>query len=622
MLIVVAALVVVGVSCQGSGPGPTEPSAARPDRPQSEEWLDPNASGNLDEPRPPQWQDHPELITEPGVVALVGDTRITRDEFFEELEKRHRSQALDVLIDDAIIALESERVGLELTEAEIRDYAEKMEKMRIESMTETINRDYRGRKTLEEYLRETRGIGVDEFKKQNIEKALKTGIAEKQRRIELLVAYEKIVSARVKISHIQVNTEEKALEIIRRLNAGGNFGKIAQEESEDPYSRTLGGALDAFHKGDEEFRRDLQGLGPKFLEAVFAAKIGLMEKPLKSGRDAWHVVMVLENQPARNKPLAEVRAEVEKEIGDGLDERDGFYWRQRMRRRYKIEEKKEGDVAVIVGPRKITVSELHARLNSLFGREAIQRMITARIVALESARIGLKNTDDEIRRMARRITDDRILQLRQLLTYEFPVQFGRTFTLEDYVRQEMGKPLADHIKDSTEELINSGQAKEELTLAKLVAHYLLTTERVTIQQAVFDSEYAARETWFKLRRGADFAKIARRHNPESLAMAEGVLPSFSREEYCHRPDLLAAGKNIIGVAFATGRGRFSGVFRCKDGWRIIKVLERQKARDLNYPALRERIRDEVFQGRQWMLYVPIWTRIKARSTNVAIKLPS
>jgi hypothetical protein len=103
--------------------------------------------------------------------------------------------------------------------------------------------------------------------------------------------------------------------------------------------------------------------------------------------------------------------------------------------------------------------------------------------------------------------------------------------------------------------------------------------------------------------------------------SEGAIPSFSREEYTHRPDLMAAGGNILLVAFNQPAGRFSGVFQCKDGWRIIKVLSHTTASDLAYPALRDRISEDVFEKGEWMLYVPTWTRIKARATEVGIRLP-
>jgi len=616
-------LACLAASCAGKG-GPNAPAAGTPTgtaQSPKEEWRDPNAYQDLTEPPVPEWKDNSERITDPGVVALVGDDKITADEYYAALEKDYRADGVEVLVDDFVIALESARVGLNITPEEVRAYAEKMENMRVESMTEDLNRAYYGQKTMEEYIRETRGISLEEFKAQNIKQALDTGVAEKRMRIERLVAYDIYTSARARIKHIQVNSEDKAREIIKRIQDGADFAKLVEEESEDMDTRAQKGLINPFHKGDESFRKDLERLGPEFLDKVLSAPIGLMPEPLKSASGSWHVIMVLETQPARDVKYADCKAEIEKIAETGIDEGDGIYWRERKRRQYKAEIKTEGDVCAVVGDKQITVKDLRAKLNTLFGRDVVQRLITKRIMASESARIGLANTDDEIRAMAAQMTDDRLTELKQMLAYQYPMSGDPDTMLKSYIKGRTGQTLEEHTKQSIENLIKSDDAATNLTLSKLVMHYLLTTERVTIQQAVFDNEYAAKDAWTKLMQGADFAKLARtnnRENPED----EGVLPSFSRAEYNMRPDLQVAGKNIVKVAFATKKGRFSGVFQCRDGWHIIRVLDYQPASDLTYSALKDRVRDENAKSRQWMMYVPLWARTKAMEKGVAIKLPA
>jgi parvulin-like peptidyl-prolyl isomerase len=590
---------------------------------QKDEWRDPNADLDLTEPPPTEWNDHPERITEPGLVALVGNEKITTDEFYAELEKDYRTDGTDVLVDDTIIALESDRIGFKPSPEDIRAYAEKMETLRLESMTETLNREYQGRKTLEEYFKETRGISIEEFKAKNIKQALDSGAAEKQMRIETLIAYEIYTSARVRIRHIRVKTEEKAKDLIKRLDGGAEFKRLVDEESEDLESRADGGAIYPFHKGDEAFRKELQTLGTELLDKVFAAPLGLMPAPLKSADGFYHVVVVLETQQARNTKYADCKAEVQKVIEKGFNQGDGIYWRERKRHQYKVEVKSEGDICATVGDKQITAKELRAKLTSLFGQEMAQRLIAKRMMAAEAARIGMTNTDDEIRTMAGQITEDRLLRVKQMLAYQYPMRQDIDTMLADYIRKETGKSIEDHRKQAVDDLIKNGKAQENLTLAKLVVHYLLTTERVTVQEARFDDESRAKAAWYNLQQGADFDKLARslgaRNDDEE---EESVIPSFSREEYDLRDDLRAAGKNLVKVAFATPTGRFSGVFQCKDCWRIIRVKDHQAASDLTYAARKEQIRDEIAKSRQWMMYVPLWARVKAVAKNVAIKLPA
>ncbi|MBI2148332.1 peptidylprolyl isomerase [Candidatus Woesearchaeota archaeon] len=52
----------------------------------------------------------------------------------------------------------------------------------------------------------------------------------------------------VKVSHILVGSQEKANELLNKINTGYNFEKIAQEESKCP-SRKKGGDLGWFGRG-------------------------------------------------------------------------------------------------------------------------------------------------------------------------------------------------------------------------------------------------------------------------------------------------------------------------------------------------------------------------------------
>jgi parvulin-like peptidyl-prolyl isomerase len=604
-------------SCNaGQPPGTSGEGNPAVEQKAGEEWRDPNADEDLSEPPPAEWDDHSERVTEPGVVALVGDEKISLDEYYSELDKTVRLAGTNALIDEAILALESDRVGLKLTPEDVRAYAEKMENLYIESMMDYVNAEYYGRKTVEEYARETSGMGVEELKARDIKAALESGAAEKRMRIEMLVAYEIYTSARVRIRHIQVNSEDKARDIIRKLQSGVEFGRLVDEESEDKDTRATAGAIYPFHKGDEVFRDDLKRLGPEFLDRVFSAGMGLMAEPVKSAR-GWHAVMALETQGAREVKLADCRPEVQKIIDAGLNEGDGFYWRERKRAQYKVEIKQQGDVRAVVGDRKITANELRAKSNALFGHDMVLSMIRKRMMAGEAARLGVSNTDDEISAMAAQMADDRIDEEKRSLASRYPMQDDMDALLADYV----GMPLEDYKKSIVDAVMTSGEALESLTLSKLVMHYLLTTERVTIQQAVFEDQDSAREAWHKLQQGADFTKLLRA-GPGGEQGYDGMLPSFSRDEYEMRPYLIAAGKNIVKVAFATKKGRFSGVFPCGDGWRIVKAIDYQPASDLTYSSLKERIRDENSRSRRWMAYASLWARIKARQMGVAIKLPA
>jgi len=87
------------------------------------------------------------------------------------------------------------------------------------------------------------------------------------------------VSAR----HILVASEQKAREILAALARGGDFAKLAAENSLDPSGKDNGGDLGFFKKGD---------MVPEFSEVAFSLKDGqTADKPVQS-QFGWHVIRV------------------------------------------------------------------------------------------------------------------------------------------------------------------------------------------------------------------------------------------------------------------------------------------------------------------------------------------
>jgi peptidyl-prolyl cis-trans isomerase C len=92
--------------------------------------------------------------------------------------------------------------------------------------------------------------------------------------------------------HVLVDTEDKAKEVITKLNEGGDFATIAKETSQDATAQN-GGELGFFAKGD---------VVPEFAEAAFATSIGeYTKKPVKT-QFGYHVIKI---EGERKRPPAD-----------------------------------------------------------------------------------------------------------------------------------------------------------------------------------------------------------------------------------------------------------------------------------------------------------------------------
>lgn len=134
------------------------------------------------------------------------------------------------------------------------------------------------------------------------DKALMNGLYEKigrdastdaeLRRVYDEVAGQQKAETEAKARHILVASEEEAKGVLRRLKAGEDFAKVADEVSKDPGSK--GGDLGWF---------SADRMVPEFSTAAFKLEKGQISDPVKS-QFGWHVIK-LEDKRAKSFPAFE-----------------------------------------------------------------------------------------------------------------------------------------------------------------------------------------------------------------------------------------------------------------------------------------------------------------------------
>lgn len=123
---------------------------------------------------------------------------------------------------------------------------------------------------------------------------------------------EYVTPLRLRVSHILVDTQEQAKEILQKLKEGADFAQLAKQYSKDP-SKERGGDIGYFSRGQ---------LIPEFEDACFGLEVGEISDVVKT-QFGYHIIKLTERIESRARELSEVTKDIEKDL-KGQAEREGF----------------------------------------------------------------------------------------------------------------------------------------------------------------------------------------------------------------------------------------------------------------------------------------------------------
>lgn len=113
----------------------------------------------------------------------------------------------------------------------------------------------------------------------------------------------------VKARHILVDSEDKAKDLIKKLEGGAKFEELANANTTDPSGKDSGGDLGWFARDQ---------MVPEFADAAFKLEKGKFTTAPVKTQFGWHVILVEDKRTLPQPTLDEVKPQLEEQLSQAL----------------------------------------------------------------------------------------------------------------------------------------------------------------------------------------------------------------------------------------------------------------------------------------------------------------
>ena len=275
---------------------------------------------------------------EAGLAAIVNGTKITRqalaqatDNLRKQYENYYRqfgqdtstlfvgahgallnleleAQALQNLIQEAILAQQAKKLHISVSKREIEDAYNKQYNDILQRYNLTEDQlasilQAQGQ-TLEGFKAQLRDSAARQLRNEKLREKVVGQIDPTDD--ELQAYFEKNIAKydqpeQIRASHILVKDEETAKEVLEKLKSGADFAELAKEYSQDPGTKDKGGDLGWFSRGR---------MVKEFEDAAFALKnVGDISDIVKTSY-GYHIIKLTGRKPHHTPTLDEVKDQV------------------------------------------------------------------------------------------------------------------------------------------------------------------------------------------------------------------------------------------------------------------------------------------------------------------------
>jgi peptidyl-prolyl cis-trans isomerase C len=426
-------------------------------------------------------------------------------------------------------------------------------------------------------------------------------------RILLNVLYQKEIADKVKVTeadmrkeyqmmqqevhakHILVETKEEADEIYDQLKDGADFETLAKEKSIDPSVQQNGGDLGFFRWGR---------MVPEFQEVAFKMKEGEISRPVET-KYGWHIIMLVERRDVEQPPFEEAKGLIEGQLSRKKKEERVVEYYANLKKKvgFKIDEdalsmlmtkkvevppdtlglNKTGDE---IDMDQLTQEEKEMTLFTYSGGDVKAETFAQQFNELPQPYRPRLSDREELEKLAfQTLVRDLLMEVAEEKNLEESQEFKEQWT--DIKEQEMAKRMRNEVI-----LKGVGISDDEIK-----SYYDRHIDRFTIQpqvelrEVLVKSKEEADDILRQLRRGADFAELAKEKTIREFARnSGGDLGAFSRTRY---PELFDAAMELK-------TGELGGPIKIRDrqygeSYSVIKLEKKTEGKVQPLEEVKDRV---------------------------------
>lgn len=235
------------------------------------------------------------------------------------------------------------------------------------------------------------------------------------------------------------------------------------------------------------------------------------------------------------------------------------------------------DVVASVNGEDITKNELYELMVKQNGKQALDSLISQKVIELEAKKQKITVSDEDIQKEMETYYE----------TYGGEEAFVQTLQMSGYSLEDVKKELALNIKIN--KLL---EPRIKITEEELKTYFEANKEQFAQQKQVkashilVETEEKANEIKKKLAEGQDFAQLAKENSTDTQNKDKGGDLGFFGSG-----DMV---KEFEETAFALKVGEISAPVKTEFGYHIIKVTEIKEAQEANYEQNKSKIKETLF----------------------------